>query len=72
MPHTQKCNKNASFDFNTGLNTSLTIFVLYDPDGSLTAELRVDDISLSYPGAPESGSEAFADEFRLVAYPGSD
>lgn len=68
----QKSYYPASFDFNTADNESLTIFVEYDSDGSFTAELRVDEISLSYHGAPEGGSEAFVDEFRLVSYPGPD
>jgi len=60
-----------SLTFNSGSQTSLTLFIQYIDNGAGGADLRVDDISISYEGVPDAGSEAFVDEFRLVAYPGN-
>jgi len=58
-----------SFVFNSGSQTSLTLFVLYNSNESGGAELRLDDISLSYSGSAANGVEALVDEFRLVSSP---
>ncbi len=58
-----------SFDFNSGANTSLTLFVIYNANNSGGAELRVDDIDMTFEGAPTSDAQAFVDEFRLVSHP---
>lgn len=53
--------------FNSGANTSLTIFAQYQ---STTGEdARVDDFSLTAEGAPSEDAEAFFDSFRLVSHP---
>jgi len=56
-----------SISFNSGLNTSLTIFAQYNGknDG---ADVRVDDFELSYLGAPATDETAFFDSFRLVSH----
>jgi len=56
-----------SLVFNSGANTSLTVFAQYKTtDGS---EIRVDEFELSYEGAPAEGTEAFFDSIRLVSHP---
>jgi len=64
-----------AFTFNSGEQTNLTLFVTYDvntvyADGGVQAdtELWVDDISMTYQGAPVAGSVAYLDEVRLVAH----
>lgn len=63
------------FTFNSGLQTGLTLFVTYnvntvyaDGGDQSDTELWVDDISISFNGAPATDSIAFVDEFRLVAH----
>lgn len=56
--------------FNSGSNTSLTVFAQYETtDGS---EIRVDQFELSYQGAPADGTQAFFDSIRLVSHPLSE
>ena len=75
-----------SFNFNSGSNTTITIFVRYnadsfdqtnaefrDNDPSSTIEnsdFRVDDIELTFEGPTPAGEEALIDEVRLVSFPG--
>ena len=56
-----------SLVFNSGPHTSLTLFVLYNSNESGGAELRLDDISLSYSASAGNGSSGLVDEFRLVS-----
>lgn len=55
-----------TLSFNTGANTSLTIFAQFE--SSTGDEIRVDEFQLSYDGAPTEGTEAFFDSFRLVSH----
>ncbi|MBU2871048.1 chondroitinase-B domain-containing protein [Colwellia sp. E2M01] len=59
-----------TLSFNTGSNTSVTIFAQYQT--STGDEIRVDDFQLSYDGAPVDGTEAFFDSIRLVSHPLSE
>jgi poly(beta-D-mannuronate) lyase len=53
--------------FNSGSNTSLTIFAQFkSTDG---ADIRVDQFEMSYQGTPSEGTEAFFDSIRLVSHP---
>jgi len=52
--------------FNSGSNTSLTIFAQFE--SSTGDEIRVDEFELSYDGAPTDGTEAFFDSIRLVSH----
>ena len=56
--------------FNTGANTSLTVFAQFKT--TTGAEIRVDQFELSYQGAPADGTEAFFDNIRLVSHPLSE
>ena len=58
-----------SFVFNSGPHTSLTLFVLYNSNESGGAELRLDDISMTYLASAGNGSVGLVDEFRLVSSP---
>lgn len=53
--------------FNSGDNTSVTIFAQYQ--SATGDDIRIDDFSLSAEGAPEEGTEAYFDSFRLVSHP---
>lgn len=53
--------------FNSGNNTTITIFAQYQSaEGD---DIRIDDFSLSAEGAPADDAEAFFDSFRLVSHP---
>ena len=54
-----------AIQFNSGSNTSLTIFAEYQGDGN---ENRVDDFKLAFEGAPDAGSVVLFDSFRLVSH----
>jgi poly(beta-D-mannuronate) lyase len=63
--------------FNSGSNSELTIFVRYNQHTLLAddtvssnaeTEVRIDDISLTYQGAPSNGDTALFDSFRLVSH----
>jgi poly(beta-D-mannuronate) lyase len=53
--------------FNSGDNTTLTIFAQYQSTSG--DDIRIDDFSMSAEGAPSEGTEAFFDSFRLVSHP---
>lgn len=53
--------------FNTGANTSVTIFAQFK--STKGTEIRVDQVELSYQGAPVEGTTAFFDNIRLVSHP---
>ncbi|MDU0111880.1 chondroitinase-B domain-containing protein [Psychrosphaera aquimarina] len=56
--------------FNSGANTSLTVFAQFkSTDGS---EIRVDEFDLSHESAPNEGTKAFFDSIRLVSHPLSE
>ncbi|MCX2795496.1 hypothetical protein OQJ62_11245 [Microbulbifer thermotolerans] len=55
--------------FNSGNNTSLTIFAEYQGSGS---EVRVDDFRLTYLGQPPADTVTLFDSFRLVSHKGSE
>ena len=68
-----------SFTFNSGTQTGLTLFVIYNVNNVLAStpdqtqaqadsELWVDDISLTAPGAPAAGTLGYADEIRIVSH----
>ncbi|MBU2881712.1 VCBS domain-containing protein [Psychrosphaera sp. B3R10] len=56
-----------SLSFNSGPNTSLTVFAQFKT--TTGAEIRVDEFELSYQGMPAEGTEAFFDSIRLVSHP---
>ncbi|WP_158971110.1 chondroitinase-B domain-containing protein [Paraglaciecola sp. L3A3] len=56
-----------SLVFNSGDNTSLTIFAQYQ--STLGDDIRIDDFSLSAEGAPASDAKVYFDSFRLVSHP---
>ncbi|WP_289027821.1 chondroitinase-B domain-containing protein [uncultured Paraglaciecola sp.] len=53
--------------FNSGANTSITIFAKYQ--STLGDDIRIDDFSLTSQGSPADGEEVFVDSFRLVSHP---
>jgi poly(beta-D-mannuronate) lyase len=53
--------------FNSGANTSLTIFAQYQ--SVLGDDIRIDNFSLTAEGAPSTDAEAYFDSFRLVSHP---
>jgi poly(beta-D-mannuronate) lyase len=53
--------------FNSGDNTSITIFAQYQ--SSLGDDIRIDDFSMTAEGAPSDDANAFFDSFRLVSHP---
>ncbi len=67
-----------SLNFNSGANTSLTIFAKYNVnniynggggvEGDANSDVRVDDVALTYLGAPPVDSVALFDSFRLVSH----
>jgi len=75
-----------SLTFNSGSNTTLTVFFRYnassydqtnpvfrngDPNSTIeNSDLRIDDIELSFEGPTPAGEEALVDEIRLVSFPG--
>jgi poly(beta-D-mannuronate) lyase len=56
--------------FNSGSNTQITIFAQYQ--STLGDDIRIDQFSLTSEGAPQQGSEAFFDSFRLVSHASLD
>jgi poly(beta-D-mannuronate) lyase len=73
-----------TLSFNSGNNSSLTLFIMYtantihvqnpefESSGNIgNSDLRIDDIEMTFLGAPQDGVEAFVDEFRLVSHPGN-
>ena len=73
-----------TLSFNSGNNSSLTLFIMYtantihvqnpefESSGNIgNSDLRIDDIEMTFLGAPQDGLEAFVDEFRLVSHPGN-
>lgn len=52
--------------FNSGANTSITIFAQYQ--STLGGDIRIDQFSLTSQGAPNSETTATFDEFRLVSH----
>jgi len=53
--------------FNSGSNTSVTIFAQYNSnDGD---DIRIDEFSVSSTGAPSADTKAFFDDFRLISHP---
>jgi len=68
--------RRGSIAFNSGSATRITLFVEYVPnsiiaDGGVPSEteMRVDDVRLSFSGAPTDSDPAFFDGFRVVGYP---
>ena len=72
-----------SFSFNSGSNTTLTIFFEYtannihilnpefESSGTIAnSDIRIDDVELSFEGPTPAGEEAFVDEVRIVSFPG--
>jgi len=64
-----------SFTFNSGSNTSLTLFVTYNPNNVFASggtandtEFRVDDISLVYEGAAGTNTPVYIDDVHLVSH----
>ncbi|WP_245623393.1 chondroitinase-B domain-containing protein [Catenovulum maritimum] len=55
------------FSFDSGSNTSLTVFAQFDSTNG--TEIRVDQFELSFQGAPTEGTEAYFDNIRLVSHP---
>jgi poly(beta-D-mannuronate) lyase len=53
--------------FNSGDNTSITIFAQYQ--SVLGDDIRIDQFSLSSSGAPANDTRATFDDFRLVSHP---
>jgi poly(beta-D-mannuronate) lyase len=53
--------------FNSGANTSLTIFAQYQ--SVLGDDIRIDNFSFTAEGAPSNDAEAYFDSFRLVSHP---
>jgi poly(beta-D-mannuronate) lyase len=53
--------------FNSGDNTSLTIFAQYQ--STMGDDIRIDNFSLTAEGAPATDAEAYFDSFRLVSHP---
>ena len=53
--------------FNSGDNTSLTIFAQYQ--STLGDDIRIDDFSMTTEGVPSVDAEAYFDSFRLVSHP---
>jgi poly(beta-D-mannuronate) lyase len=56
--------------FNSGSNTQITIFAQYQ--STLGDDIRIDQFSLTSEGAPQEGSEALFDSFRLVSHASLD
>jgi poly(beta-D-mannuronate) lyase len=61
--------------FNSGTNTTLTLFIEYnantviaDGGSDIDTEFRVDEVTLSYQGEPAPGSVTLFDSFRLVSH----
>jgi len=72
-----------SFSFNSGNNTTLTIFFTYtantihienpqfESSGNIgNSDLRIDDVELSFEGVTPSSLEGLVDEIRVVSFPG--
>ncbi len=72
-----------SFSFNSGDNTTLTIFFKYtandihiqnpefESSGNIgNSDLRIDDVELTFQGPTPAGAKALVDELRLVSFPG--
>lgn len=53
--------------FNSGNNTSVTIFAQYQ--SSVGDDIRIDQFSVTSSGAPAANTSAYFDEFRLVSHP---
>ncbi len=66
-----------TLSFNSGDSTSVTLFFAYTAnritadggDGGNT-DLRLDDIEITFEGAPDDDAEALIDEVRLVSFAG--
>lgn len=56
-----------SVTFNSGSNTSVTIFAQYQT--TLGDDIRIDQFSVTSSGAPADDSNAFFDDFRLISHP---
>jgi poly(beta-D-mannuronate) lyase len=56
-----------SLSFNSGDNTTITIFAQYQ--SATGGDIRVDQFSLSSSGAPTEDTVAVFDDFRLVTHP---
>jgi len=56
-----------SLTFNSGSNTTVTIFAQYQ--STLGDDIRIDQFSVSTTGAPADDSKAFFDDFRLISHP---
>lgn len=61
--------------FNTGSNSTITIFAEYNANTIIAdggdagdTEFRVDEFALTYEGAPAADAKAYFDEFRLVSH----
>lgn len=68
-----------TFTFNSGAQSGLTLFVTYDVNNVLASttdqveaqadsELWVDDINMTAPGAPGTGTFGYADDIRIVSH----
>lgn len=56
-----------SITFNSGSNTSVTIFAQYQ--STLGDDIRIDQFSVTSTGAAADDSKAYFDDFRLISHP---
>ena len=54
--------------FNSGDNTTMTIFAQLQSPSGVGDEIRVDQFKLGYLGAPVAGTKAYFDSFRLISH----
>ena len=57
----------ASVTFNSGANTTVTIFAQYQSTSG--DDIRIDEFSVASSGAPSADAQAAFDDFRLVSHP---